>query len=108
MEADGMPLNAPSGSVAEESKRPRKKHKSETIDAAFATVKTQPKKRVKGKGKVGKLEGLMLLPMDVLFEVGLHLNPAHHLSRHSIRYSDICDPSTFCTLRAPRSSSDTF
>lgn len=69
MEPDNLvSINAASGTAIGGSKRSRKKHKSET-----ASESTQPKKRMKGKGKVGKLEGLMLLPMDVLFEVCLHM-----------------------------------
>jgi hypothetical protein len=70
METDAITLTASSGSVVNGSKRARKKLKSDTNTTSTA-VKALAKKRTKGKGKAGKLEGLMLLPMDVLFEVRL-------------------------------------
>lgn len=50
------------------------KKKAKTLpvlnEDANASVQAAPKKRAtgKGKGKAGKLEGLMIMPMDVLFE----------------------------------------
>lgn len=53
--------------AADESKKIRTKRKSDVI----YTEGDQPRKRTKGKGKgkVGRLEGLMSVPMDILFEV---------------------------------------
>jgi hypothetical protein len=48
----------------------RKKRKSEVTSA---TTKDAQAKKTKGKAKVGQLEGLMSLPMDVLFEVLCYL-----------------------------------
>ena len=49
----------------------RKKRKFEaTSDLQLNTEgHAQQKKRTKGKAKAGQLEGLMALPMDILFEV---------------------------------------
>jgi hypothetical protein len=54
----------------------QKKHKSEvTSDTTFITgATTEQKRRAKGKPKVGQLEGLLSVPMDVLFEVNFCLS----------------------------------
>jgi hypothetical protein len=105
MEADLTLSNTASGNAAESSKKQRKKRKSETTTIM---IEVQAKKRAKGKGKAGKLEGLMLLPMDVLFEVRLQLLscPRQQLLRKTVRYSDICDLLTYCILHVLRSSSE--
>lgn len=51
------------------SKRPMKKPKTEGV--AIQDLKAKTEKRTKGKGKKGSLEGLLSMPMDVLFEVDL-------------------------------------
>jgi hypothetical protein len=102
-----MLSNVASSHTAEGSRRLKKKRKMESTVSANAAIKVQPKKRAKGKGKAGKLEGLMLLPMDVLFEVRLQLPPCVGQRRLSktVRYLDICAPLTYYTLHVPRSSS---
>ena len=47
----------------------RKKRKSEVTSDAPNIGGAHPKTRAKGKSKAGQLEGLMSVPMDVLFEV---------------------------------------
>jgi len=47
----------------------RKKRKSEVTSATTKDAQA----KTKGKAKVGQLEGLMSLPMDVLFEVLCYL-----------------------------------
>jgi hypothetical protein len=108
MDTDSIVSNVSSGHTGEGSKRSKKKRKMESTVSANAAIKVQPKKRAKGKGKAGKLAGLMLLPMDVLFEVRLQLPSCVGRQRLSknVRYLDICDPLTYYTLHVPRSSSE--
>src|ERR1700736_2608830 len=56
-------------------KKPSRKKRKADSEVTCGTKgdhdSTQPKKKTKGKAKAGQLEGLMSLPMDVLFEVPL-------------------------------------
>lgn len=45
--------------------------KPKTEGVAIQDLKAKTEKRTKGKGKKGSLEGLLSMPMDVLFEVDL-------------------------------------
>ncbi|KIM88893.1 hypothetical protein PILCRDRAFT_813893 [Piloderma croceum F 1598] len=91
MDPDSILLNVASGHTAEDSRRLKKKRKMESTVSANAAIKVQPKKRAKGKGKAGKLEGLMLLPMDVLFEIFGHLRPLDilHLARTTKQFRSV-------------------
>jgi hypothetical protein len=74
MKVDIVPPNAAPSSTAGGSKRTKKRRKADATESASTSVKSEPKKRAKGKGRAGKLEGLMLLPLDILFEARLHHN----------------------------------
>lgn len=77
------------------SKYIKKRRYSDVVYVEDATIELQPRKRVKGTGKskVGKLEGLMSVPMDILFEVRW-VCMTIYLRIFSFRTSDIGTSST--------------
>lgn len=47
----------------------KRSRKNALTDQTPSSTTAWPRKRIKGKGKTGALEGLLSMPMDVLFEV---------------------------------------
>jgi hypothetical protein len=66
MESSNIIEVGSTNTVTVDAKDSRKKRK---VDAKTTAGKAQQKKRTKGKAKAGRLEGLISVPMDVLFEV---------------------------------------
>ena len=67
-----------SSNIVNANMKSRKKRKADvTKDVAHSDL--LPKKRTKGKAKAGQLEGLMALPMDILFEVIYYLLWLHFI-----------------------------
>jgi hypothetical protein len=58
--------------------RPLRKKRKSDVNTCMNGVAQQKKRTMKGKAKAGRLEGLVALPMDVLFEVLLSSMAAIH------------------------------
>ena len=73
MQTDNIIAAESFNSHNEYAKGSRKKRKSDLFETQGTKQVQKARMKGKGKGKVGQLEGLMSIPMDVLFEV--HLLP---------------------------------